>query len=177
MLKYVTRVSSKSASTATGTSTSETKDETGRESLDLVQEKRTVQQEKGEKRSSELKRQCEDVKRSRRFSQSWTKSFPWVKFENNKMFCKTCLKYPRLSDKDSKFVKDGCTNFHVKSLQTPHSSRAHKNATAHENAISRPGENPAEKALQVLNEQHFEKLRILFRIAHSIQTTRVLING
>jgi hypothetical protein len=32
------------------------------------------------------------------------------------MFCKTCLEDTSLCEKDSKFIKGGCTNFHVISI-------------------------------------------------------------
>ena len=120
-------------------------------------------------RSDAVKRKYEKTKRRRKFSQSWKKSFPWITLKNGKMFCSTCLENNSLCDKQSKFVKDGCENFHIKALQTHGASEAHKKCAAHENAArATPGTNPAERALQVMNQESFNKMRILFRISHSI---------
>ena len=71
----------------------------------------------GNKRSDVVKRRYEKTKRCRKFSQSWKKSFPWITLTNGKMFCSTCLDNRSLCDKQSKFVKDGCENFHIKALK------------------------------------------------------------
>ena len=85
------------------------------------------------------------------------------------MFCTTCLENKSLCDKQSKFVKDGCENFHIKALRTHGASETHKKCAAHHKAVTaKPGTNPAERALQVMNKENFNKMRILFRISHSI---------
>ena len=58
--------------------------------------------------------------------------------------------------------------FHIKASQTQNKSQGHKRSAERQKAMAAPGTNPAEKALQTMNEQHFEKMRILFRVAHSI---------
>ena len=88
---------------------------------------------------------------------------------NDKMFCSTCLSSGTLCDKESKFVKGGCGNFHIKALQTHLASEHHKRCAEHQKALAAtPGTNPAERALQAMNHQDFEKMRKLFRISHSI---------
>jgi hypothetical protein len=77
--------------------------------------------------------------------------------------------YPTLCDKDSKFVKGGCGNLHIKSLQTHDKSAAHQKCVCHNKAKnSTPGSTPAETMIQKMNEKEFEKMRVLFRIAHSL---------
>ncbi len=123
----------------------------------------------GNKKSDVVKRRYEKTKRCRQFSQSWKKSFPWITLTNGKMFCSTCLENRSLCDKQSKFVKDGCENFHIKALQTHGASKGHKKCVAHQKAVTaKPGTNPAEQALQAMNQENFNKMRILFRISHSI---------
>ena len=96
------------------------------------------------------------------------KTFLWVTLKDDKMFCETCSKNTSISDKESSFVKAGCSNFDIKALQTHNISHGHKKSSAHQNALLHPGTNPAEKALQVMHEQHFQKLRLFFLTAHSI---------
>lgn len=66
-------------------------------------------------------------------------------------------------------MKDGCENFHIKALQTHNASEGHKKCVAHQKAVTAtPGTNPAERALQAMNQENFNKMRILFRISHYI---------
>ena len=120
-------------------------------------------------RRDEIKRKYEATKRSRKFNQNRKKSFPWVTLTNDKMFCSTCLSSGMLCDKESKFVKGGCGNFHIKALQTHLASERHKRCAEHQEALAAtPGTNPAERALEAMNHQDFEKMRKLFRISHSV---------
>ena len=120
-------------------------------------------------RSKVVQHRYEKTKPCRKFSQSWKKSFPWITLTNGKMFCTICLGNKSLCDKQSKFVKDGCKNFHIKALQTHGASETHKKCAAHHKAVTaKPGTIPAEQALQTMNEKNFNKMRILFRISHSI---------
>ena len=128
-----------------------------------------METERRDKRSAEVKRRYEETKRHRKFRQGWKKSFPWVSLTNGKMFCSICLGSRSFCDKESKFVKDGCANFHIKALQTHGKSEAHKRCADHQKAAAAPpGTNPAEKVLQAMNQQHFNKMRTLFRVSHSI---------
>ena len=107
------------------------------------------------------------VKQTRKFNPSWQHAFPWVKLVNKKMFCDVCINSQQ-ADTTSTFVK-GSDNFHVKSLRKHASSKAHVKCVANAKARSAPlGTNPAEKALQVLHEKEFKKMRVLFRISHSL---------
>ena len=132
---------------------------------------RNAEKDRRGKRSAEVKRKYESEKRCRKFSANWKKSFPWVKLseDKSKMFCDICMLYPTLCDKDSKFVKGGCGNLHIKSLQTHDKSAAHQKCVRHNKAKnSTPGSTPAETMIQKMNEKEFEKMRVLFRIAHSL---------
>jgi hypothetical protein len=107
------------------------------------------------------------AKQARKFNPSWQHAFPWVKLVNKKMFCDVCMNNQH-ADKTSTFVK-GSDNFHIQSLRKHVSSKGHIKCV--ENAKARsapPGTNPAEKALQVLHEKEFEKMRVLFRVSHSL---------
>jgi hypothetical protein len=127
-----------------------------------------IAQARRDKRSDEIKCRYESTKRSRKFNQNWKKSFPWVTL-TNKMFCSTCLNSGMLCDKESKFVKGGCGNFHVKALQTHLASEHHKRCAEHQKALTAtPRTNPAERALEPMNQQDFDKIRKLFRLLHSI---------
>ena len=128
-----------------------------------------METERCDKRSAEVKRRYEETKRHRKFRQGWKKFFPWVTLTNGKMFCSICLGSRSFCDKESKFVKDGCANFHIKALQTHGKSEGHKRCADHQKAAAAPpGTNPAERVLQAMNQQHFNKMRTLFRVSHSI---------
>ena len=107
------------------------------------------------------------AKKTRKFNPSWQHAFPWVKLVNHKMFCDICTK-DKHADKKSTFVT-GSDNFHLKSLRKHSLSKGHANCAEKAKAHSAPpGTNPAEKALQVLHEKQFEKMRVLFRVSHSL---------
>ena len=104
----------------------------------------------------------------RKFNPAWQKAFSWVKLINNKMFCSVCMN-SKYADSLSKFVKLGCTNFHIKSLRKHGQSNGHSKCVANAKACSAPpGTNPAESAIQVLHEKEFEKMRVMFRVSHSL---------
>ena len=64
---------------------------------------------------------------------------------NDKMFYSTCLSSGTLCDKESKFVKGGFSNFHIKALQTHLASERHKRCAEHQKALAATqGTNPAE---------------------------------
>ena len=100
------------------------------------------------------------------------KTFPWVTLKDGKMFCDTCSNNS-LSDKESWFVKGGCSNFYIKALQTHNLSpgdivtrnllRTRMRCSIQELA------NPTEKGLQVMNEQHFHKLKYFFGLHTPLQ--------
>lgn len=138
---------------------------------DISETGRNTERDRTQKRKAEVKRRYENRKRCRKFCTSWKKAFTWIKLtdDRSKMFCDVCLLYPNLRDKDSKFVKDGCSNFHIKSLRTHDKSEAHQKCISHDKAKkSTPGSTPAEKIIQKMNEIEFQKMQILFRIAHSL---------
>ena len=71
-------------------------------------------------------------------------------------------------NKSSNFVK-GCDNFHIKSLRKYSQSDGHCRCV--ENAKARcavPGMNPTERVLEALHEKEFEKMRVMFRVSHSL---------
>ena len=128
----------------------------------------TPERNRSEKRNAEVKRKYEDEKCCRKFCVSWKKAFQWVKLaeDRSKMFCEICSLYPSLCDKDSKFVKVGCSNFHIKSLRTHNKSEGHKKCVRHHNAKnSAPSTTAAAKIVQKMESQ---KMRILFRISHAL---------
>ncbi|CAB4014784.1 Hypothetical predicted protein [Paramuricea clavata] len=99
-----------------------------------------------------------NAKQKRKFNPLWQKAFPWVRLVNKKMFCDVCTKNKH-ADKSSAFVK-GCDNFHIKSLRKHNTSSGHVKCAANVKALSaEPGTNPAERALRVLHEKEFEKMR------------------
>ena len=77
--------------------------------------------------------------------------------------------YSKYADSLSKFVKLSCTSFHIKSLRKHGQSNGHNKCVANAKACSAPpGTNPAERAIQVLHEKDFEKMRVMFRVSHSL---------
>ena len=94
--------------------------------VEKIRRPNVIAQTRHDKRSNEIKCRYKSTKRSRKFNQNWKMSFQWVTLTNGKMFCSTCLNSGTLCDKESKFVKGGCSNFHVKALQTHLTSERHK---------------------------------------------------
>lgn len=81
------------------------------------------------------------------------------------MFCGICLSKRSLCDKQSKFVKDGW--YKISTLKRR--KRRTQKCAAHPNVVTAtPNTNPAEKALQALNQENFNEMRIIFRISHFI---------
>lgn len=68
--------------------------------------------------------------------------------QNGKIFCEDCVANPRFCNKESKFIKGGCVNFHiqVQALQVQNKSQEHKKCAERQKAkAATPGTNPAKK--------------------------------
>ena len=96
------------------------------------------------------------------------------------MFCNECLAYPTLCNKDSKFVKGGCTNFNIKSLQSHNKSEKY---VGHDKAINtwfkmiqKMNEKKSQKMLETCFELLTHQLRkvVPLRIIHGRQTSAKL---
>ncbi|KAK3090549.1 hypothetical protein FSP39_012619 [Pinctada imbricata] len=118
-----------------------------------------------------IKRDCESHRKPRSLKESWKTNRPWLEFRDDEgdapspsMICKVCTE----SGKINEFVK-GCKSLRLESVKIHESSEAHKHACEIvSNREKKVGERPAEKAIQQMNSDIFEKLLILFRNAHAI---------
>ena len=125
-------------------------------------------------------------KRHRTFQTSWTSEFQWVLYDNKneKMYCQTCrsvygplaLKKKQPGNVPDRYTKyaagplvTGCSNLR-KSVLTGHKeSDGHKEAEVIlASRKAKPGETIAEKSLQKINQEAFDRLVNLFRNAHAI---------
>ncbi|XP_070560509.1 zinc finger protein 862-like isoform X1 [Ptychodera flava] len=146
------------------------------------------------KRSTEDCRAASKVydaeKWERHFQESWKKDFPWLIHDPgkpdkriSKMFCQVCRsvygplavnrRQPGIPDKYTKYAAGplvtGCTNMKRTVLSGHALSEGHKEAVANiARRTAKPGETEAEKCIQQMNHQVFDRLTILFRTAHAI---------
>lgn len=65
----------------------------------------------------------------RKFVRSWTKGFPWLEYDGEKMQCKLCCSRTTESDSLSVFVT-GSTNFKFESIRSHEKSNGHTRAAA-----------------------------------------------
>ena len=82
----------------------------------------------------------------RNFVRSWTKDFPWLEYDGEKMQCKPCCSRTTESDSSSVFVT-GSTNFKIESIRSHEKSNGHNRAVA---AI-KVAENPRSTATGALD--------------------------
>ena len=102
-----------------------------------------------------------ESKRVRKYQEVWTKEYPWILHDGEKVYCKPCrscygnLSISRLPDRGQfrKYSKDtfvvGSTNLRRSSLSDHQTSEGHKLAVLHvENRNKPSGASDAEKCVQ-----------------------------
>ena len=123
----------------------------------------------------------EKNKRVRGYIQSWEEKWPWLKYNEDKMFCIYCMEFPSIanpahSKKTNTFI-DGCTHFRVESMKAHQVSEPHLLCTAYyRNKHEQPGpcipdtvtETPLMSSIKKLNNLQREKFSALINIAYKI---------
>ena len=82
-----------------------------------------------------------------KFRVEWKQLYPWLDYNNRKMFCLYCCEFGNLSDASSSFVTGGCTNLKIDTL------RSHDISTGLDNMVKAryAQKNPAVQLLLYLN--------------------------
>lgn len=139
--------------------------------------------------SKELsKDQKYEEKRERKFLEKWLADFPWLlyKEEEDLMFCRICLKYPKLAT-STKFPNTipvfvtGSNNFRIEPIRSHEKGDPHKKCATQylrdeddvllvvQPVAGTPvKESPILKAISNLGEKEQVRMRMLFNCAYSI---------
>ena len=123
-------------------------------------------------------------RRHRKFQESWTRDFRWVIHDGSKMYCRICRSvYGKLAvnakiplgipERFRKYAAGplvtGCSNMKKIVLSGHDVSDGHKEARlVIQQRNAAPGESKAERAVQKINQEAFERLSNIFRNAHAI---------
>ena len=78
------------------------------EQLELNQKEK-----QGEKDKQEVEKGKQVTTMLRKFRVEWKQLYPWLDYNNGKMFCLRCCEYGNLSNDPSSFVTGGCTNLKI----------------------------------------------------------------
>ena len=114
-------------------------------------EGKTVEQlelnQKDEKEKQDIEKGKQVTTKLRKFRVEWKQLYPWLEYNNGKMFCLWCCEYGNLSNASSSFVTGGCTNLKIDTL------RSHDISTGHDNVVKacRAQKHPAVQPLLYLN--------------------------
>lgn len=120
----------------------------------------------------------DSTKRKRTFLQSWTNTWPWVRYDEQKgeMFCIWCREHPELADKQSALFK-GTHNLKVDPLKSHDLSFDHKNcalthlrqsASNADTAKPKVSQTVIGKAIHKLTSEQQSKLQCLFNTAYAV---------
>ena len=125
-------------------------------------------QDDGEASKVDRKLEYEKLQK-REFIPTWAKEFPWIEYDKTKnmMFCKTCMKFSQLADKNSPFVS-GTGTFRKDLIKTHDRSKHHSQCCKAQQAREKPTDTVMAKTVAKMNRANFEVLQKLFRTAYYI---------
>ena len=103
----------------------------------------------------------------RHFHPEWKNTFPWVIYNDGKMFCSTCLDFPEKSSDASSFTSS-CSNFRMESLRSHAKSTRHIRAEEAISVKANPRNAPLPRALLLVSDEVRLKIEKLFDIAYMI---------
>ena len=115
--------------------------------MELLNLNQREKQDEKDKQEVEKGKQVTTTGMLRKFRVEWKQLYPWLDYNNGKMFCLCCCEYGNLSDASSSFVTEGCTNLKIDTL------RSHDISTGHDNMVKArcAQKNPAVQPLLYLN--------------------------
>ena len=99
----------------------------------------------------------------RNFVRSWTKDFPWLEYDGEKMRCKPSCSRTTESDSSSVFVT-GSTNFKIKSIRSHKKSNGRNQAVAAIKVAENPHLAPLPQVLSTMSQDVAQKMERLFDI-------------
>ena len=103
----------------------------------------------------------------RNFVRSWTKDFPWLEYDGEKMRYKPCCSRTTESDSSSVFVT-GSTNFKIESIRSHEKSNGHNRAVAAIKVGENPCLAPLPWLLWTVSQDIAQKMERLFDIAYFV---------
>ena len=103
----------------------------------------------------------------RNFVRSWTKDFPWLEYDGEKMRCKPSCSRTTESDSSSVFVT-GSTNFKIESIRSHEKSNGHNIAVAAIKFAENLRLAPLPWVLSTMSQDVAQKLERLFDIAYFV---------
>ena len=103
----------------------------------------------------------------RNFVRSWTKDFPWLEYDGEKMWCKPCCSRTTESDSSSVFVT-GSTNFKIEWIWSHEKSNGHNRAVAAIKVAENPRLAPLPQLLWTVSKDVAQKMERLFNIAYFV---------
>ena len=103
----------------------------------------------------------------RNFVRSWTKDFPWLEYDGEKMRCKPCCSRTTESDSSSVFVT-GSTNFKIESIRSHEKSNGHNRAVAAIKVAENPRLALLPRVLWTVSQDVAQKMERLFDIAYFV---------
>ena len=104
----------------------------------------------------------------RKFRVEWKQLYPWLDYNDGKMFCLWCCEYGNLSNASSSFVTGGCTNFKIDTLRSHDISTGHDNVVKARCAQKNPAAAPLARAARIVSEEVQNKIKKLFQIAYFV---------
>lgn len=153
--------------------TTDSKIESERESATSKNTRPTVQTTSGPKKNSDKiiisqkDRKYDKYKRKREFKIEWKKSFPWLLYKDNKMFCKHCSDCKHIAQQDGAFL-NGTNHFRLQNIKSHDVSRQHQRCTATVLARECPDSAPMNVALANMSTDILSKMCKLFNIAYFV---------
>ena len=116
-------------------------------------------------------------KRQRPFLPSWTKDFPWLKYDDDRqvMYCAPCRRYPQLADATSRLVT-GTDNFRKDPLYKHAKSNNHvavlnkerRDEEKKANLSTNVCNTPMGRGILAMQAKHVDRLKRLFNTAYGV---------
>lgn len=94
--------------------------------------------------------------RAQHFHPEWKRTFPWVYYADEKMFCHTCWECPQKSN-DSSSLVNGCSNFRIESLKSHARSTEHVQTEEAISAKEMPMEAPLPRVHLFLYQKRWDR--------------------
>ena len=108
--------------------------------------------------------------RVRKYLPKWEQDYAWLKHDNGKMYCTTCLKMPKMAETSGRFFC-GTDHFRMQALRSHNLSRKHVDCLRAVNAKNNPQNQPMDMAIYNMTTDTLDKLEKLFRTAYYLAIT------
>ena len=131
----------------------------------------------GKKLPTTERKSSNDYEKSRKrdFQGKWLNIYPWLKYENNVMYCSVCrVQSMKTKQHESLAFVKSTDNFKLESVKQHDDSIVHKRYIEIGEVKSQPScKSKAAEALRTLHESQHNSLAIKFRTAHALAKTHM----